>query len=50
MHPYADKKPVKKKTDDPLPPIDIIYPTLDTVNASRLGPPVSTTHVIRTQS
>lgn len=31
-----------------LPPIDIIYPTLDTVQSSRLGPPVG--YIARNQA
>ncbi|KAI8337293.1 tyrosyl-DNA phosphodiesterase I [Chlamydoabsidia padenii] len=39
VHPHTNPKYIKKKATDPLPPIDIIYPTLDTVNSSRLGQP-----------
>ncbi|KAI8089946.1 tyrosyl-DNA phosphodiesterase-domain-containing protein [Halteromyces radiatus] len=38
IHPHSDQNKSKRKTDSSFPPIDIIYPSMDTVNSSRLGP------------
>ncbi|ORZ22399.1 tyrosyl-DNA phosphodiesterase-domain-containing protein [Absidia repens] len=38
-HPYANQNIPKRNINQPLPPIDILYPSLNTVTTSRLGPP-----------
>ncbi|KAG2215600.1 hypothetical protein INT45_000962 [Circinella minor] len=43
------KPPRQKKTNE-LPPIDIIYPSRDTVNDSRLGPPGASTICLNTST
>jgi tyrosyl-DNA phosphodiesterase-1 len=37
---YTTGKPIAVTKKNELPPIDIIYPTCDTVDDSKLGPPV----------
>lgn len=51
IDPYeTSNKPVRMKNNEPLPPIDIIYPSMDTVLDSRLGPPGAGTICLNTSS
>ncbi|KAI7882772.1 phospholipase D/nuclease [Lichtheimia hyalospora FSU 10163] len=51
IDPYeTSSKPVRMKNNEPLPPIDIIYPSMDTVLDSRLGPPGAGTICLNTSS
>ncbi|CAO3610965.1 unnamed protein product [Cunninghamella echinulata] len=50
IDPYADgKKPIVKKKQT-FPPIDIIYPTYDTILSSKLGPPGAGTICLNTST
>ncbi|KAI9248880.1 tyrosyl-DNA phosphodiesterase I [Phascolomyces articulosus] len=51
IEPYANgSKPPRQTKSGTLPPIDVIYPTTDTVNDSRLGPPGASTICLNTSS